>query len=80
MTKKDKRFQQIIFGLKKEYRFEEIQSLLEYYGYTGRQEASSHILFRKKDYPSVNIVVHRNKVNQYYVKKMIRIFRKRQLL
>jgi predicted RNA binding protein YcfA (HicA-like mRNA interferase family) len=80
MTKKEKRFDKIIFGLRKEYRFEEILNFLDYCGYKGKQTSSSHITFRRNDYEPIIIVVHHNQIKKIYVRKMVRILRKQQII
>lgn len=80
MTSREKRFEKIVAARGKEYRFEDVCLFLEYYSYVGKQKASSHITFRRENCDPIMIVVHHNKVNQYYVKRMIKILKKQYIL
>lgn len=80
MTSKNKRFGKIILGKEKEYPYNWIKNFLEYYAYTARQTASSHVTFRRKDYEPIIIVIHHNKVKRMYVKKMIKALKRQNIL
>ncbi len=80
MTSREKRFEKIFLAREKEYRLEEIRNFLEFYGYMGKQKATSHVTFRKKNCEPIRLVVHHGKVKQYYVKQMVKILKKQHIL
>ena len=57
----------------REMRFKEVQAILYNYGYNLMNSKGSHFRFKKKDFPSITIVVHRNKVKKWYIKDMCKI-------
>lgn len=67
MSKFDKLLQQIK-SLDKNMRFEELQKVLEHYGYvmSGPSNGSSHKSFRKKGKPTITIPQH-DPIKQAYV-------------
>ena len=70
MSQFDKLLQRIRM-LDKNMRFEELQKVLEYYGYTmsGPAGGSSHKSFRKKDRPTITIPQH-NPIKRAYVEEV----------
>lgn len=56
-----------------ELRFQEVQTILYYFGYKLINSRGSHFRFKKKSFPSITIVVHNKKVKKWYVKDMCKI-------
>ena len=70
MSQFDKLLQRIQ-ALNKNMRFEELQKVLEHYGYTmsGPASGSSHKSFRKKGKPTITIPQH-NPIKRAYVEEV----------
>lgn len=56
-----------------ELRFREVQTILYHFGYELMNSRGSHFRFKKKNFPSITIVVHNKKVKKWYVKAMAKI-------
>lgn len=80
MTKQDKRFEKIIRGNQKYYRFSDIKNFLEYYHFETEANGSSHYIFRRNPYPHITIVTHNNKIKNYYIKRAVQILRYYKIL
>lgn len=57
----------------RELLFREIETILYNYGFTLVNSKGSHFRFKKKNFPSITIVVHNKKVKKWYVKRMCKI-------
>lgn len=57
----------------KELRVDETQAILFTFGYSIINSRGSHFRFKKKNFPSITIVVHHNKVKKWYIKDMCKI-------
>ena len=80
MTSREKRFEKIITGKAKVYAFEDIRNFLEHYGFKASKARSSHFIFRRKSYPHITIVTHKQNVKAVYVKRMVQILRDYHIL
>lgn len=58
---------QYLLSLPKEMRYEELKTILERFGFLGREVGSSHITYRKDGYPNITIPRHGN-IKKTYVK------------
>jgi len=59
----------------KNARFEQIDSLLTYYGFERRQTKSgtSHHVYKREGYPAITVPFKRPYINSVYVKQVIQI-------
>jgi predicted RNA binding protein YcfA (HicA-like mRNA interferase family) len=57
----------------REMRFKEVETILYNYGYELVNSRGSHFRFKKKDFPSITVVAHGNKVKKWYVKSISKI-------
>ena len=80
MTSKEKRFEKIIQGKQKSYKFSDIKSILGHYGFRVENAKSSHFIFRHPNCPHITIVTHDNQVKQYYVKRAVEILKENQII
>lgn len=80
MTKKQKRFDDILAGNKSEYSFEEIDNFLRHHNFQCVSPKSSHFIYRRKSFPHITLVVHHKKVKRWYVKRAVQILKQYKIL
>lgn len=73
MTKREKKFQEIIQSDKTAYDYGHVDAFLRYYGFDCESQGSSHYIYRRREYPHITLVVHHNKVKRWYVKRAVQI-------
>ena len=56
-----------------ELRFKEVQTILHAYQYKLVNSRGSHFRFKKKNFPSITVVAHNNKVKKWYIKDISKI-------
>jgi hypothetical protein len=74
MTKREKLIEKLRNN-PRNARFEQIDSLLTYYGFERRQTKSgtSHYVYKREGYPPITVPYKRPFINSVYVKQVIRI-------
>ena len=80
MTKREKRFENILKGNQASYRFADIRNFLEHHGFKVKMKGSSHCIFRKEPYPHITLVIHHNKIKGFYVKRAVQIMKDYEII
>ena len=72
MTKREKLIERLRNN-PKNARFEQIDSLLTYYGFECKKKGSSHFVYKREGYPPVTVPYKKSFINSVYVKRVLQI-------
>lgn len=72
MTNMNKRIQKL-FDSPANVTIQELQIVLEYFGYKLDRIRGSHFVFKSKSGDVYPVPVHGNKIQKYYIKKLLKV-------